>query len=210
MRQKTFHRPAVSLHQSSSIVLSKSVSYCPHSTPAYFTPAISPYNCTFDFQFCTHDEFGTISRYRAHTSSLTFELDLQHRIGVLRDVTIGPESVAGAMHADLQSKVVLCRENMESRRILGTDSFFGLFSSTSPQDHYPSFAFGGKSNKVRGRKKIKKGETGGAPLTSVHQPFLHCIGNIKGDPLGGGRLGLDVLAPDVALFGFEVVFLKDL
>lgn len=57
-------------------------------------------------------------------------------------------------------------------------------------------------------RKGKKGETAGAPLTSVHQPFLHCVGDIKGDPLG--PLGLDVLAPNVALFGFEVVFLKDL
>lgn len=73
-----------------------------------------------------------------------------------------------------------------------------------PRGHYPSFAFGGKSNKVR-----CEGKTRGVPLTSVHQPFPHCLGNIKGDPLRRS-LGQDVLAPDVALFGFGVVFLKDL
>lgn len=63
-----------------------------------------------------------MSWYQTHITSLTFELDLQHCIGVLGDVTIGPESVTGAMHADLQSKVVLCGENTESTRI-----FFFVF-----------------------------------------------------------------------------------
>lgn len=47
------------------------------------------------------------------------------------------------------------------------------------------------------------------PLTAVHQPLSHCLGNIKGDPLRRS-LGQDILAPNVALLGFGVVFLKDL
>lgn len=49
----------------------------------------------------------------------------------------------------------------------------------------------------------------GVPLTSVHQPLSHCLRNIKGDPLGHS-FGQDVLAPNVALFGFGVIFLEDL
>ena len=39
--------------------------------------------------------------------SLTFELDLQHLIGILDDVTIRSESVTGTMHTDLQAKIGL-------------------------------------------------------------------------------------------------------
>lgn len=49
----------------------------------------------------------------------------------------------------------------------------------------------------------------GVPLTSIHQPLSHRLRNIKGDPLRRS-LGQDVLAPNVALFGFGVIFLEDL
>lgn len=49
----------------------------------------------------------------------------------------------------------------------------------------------------------------GVPLTSIHQPLSHRLRNIKGDPLRRS-FGQDVLAPNVALFGFGVIFLEDL
>lgn len=49
----------------------------------------------------------------------------------------------------------------------------------------------------------------GVVLTSVHQPLPHGLSYIKGDPLRRS-FGKYVLAPNVALFGFRVVFLEDL
>lgn len=49
----------------------------------------------------------------------------------------------------------------------------------------------------------------GLSLTSVHEPLPHCLRHIKGDPFRR-PFGQDVLAPNVALFGFGVVFLQDL
>lgn len=51
--------------------------------------------------------FICLSHHRGIKCSLTFELDLQHFVGILNDVTIRPESVAGAMDADLQAKIGL-------------------------------------------------------------------------------------------------------
>lgn len=48
-----------------------------------------------------------ISHRRGIKRILTFELDLQHLIGVLDDVPVGPESVAGTMYADLHAEVGL-------------------------------------------------------------------------------------------------------
>lgn len=48
--------------------------------------------------------------------------------------------------------------------------FFFLSFSTFPQDHYPSFAFGGKSNKVRVQGRKKK-ETWGASRRCISHSF---------------------------------------
>lgn len=58
-------------------------------------------------------QFNKIKWYGAQRSSwteelrLTFELDLQHLVGVLNNVSIRPEGMAGAVHTDLQAKVGL-------------------------------------------------------------------------------------------------------
>lgn len=52
-----------------------------------------------------HVDFWTLEQHCF--SSLTFESDLQHLIDVLNDVSVGTESVARAVNADLQAEVGL-------------------------------------------------------------------------------------------------------
>lgn len=53
---------------------------------------------------------------RSEELRLTFELDLQHLVGVLNNVSIRPEGMAGAVHTDLQAKVGLWGETREGGR----------------------------------------------------------------------------------------------
>lgn len=133
--------------------------------------------------------------------SLTFELDLQHLIGILDDVTVWPESVAGTMHADLQAKICLWGGRGQEHRDVRNSHFF-------PWGHYPSSQLN-QDSLVRCATMYDGRKIWGVVLTSVHQPLPHGLSNIKGDPLRRS-FGKYVLAPNVALFGFRVVFLKDL
>lgn len=104
------------------------------------------------------------------------------------------------MYADLQAQIGFWGGKQEQRDVGGSRSPLKLL--------YPSFGmnpcylaacalrFDARSNR-------------GVPLTSVHQPLSHGLGHIEGDPLRSS-LGQDILAPDVALLGFGVVFLEDL
>ena len=49
----------------------------------------------------------------------------------------------------------------------------------------------------------------GRPLTSLHQPLPHRLGDVEGDPLRGSS-GEDVLGSDVALFPDVLIGPKDL
>lgn len=120
-------------------------------------------------------------------------------MGILNNVTIRPESVAGTMHADLQAKIGFWGETRAEECKELTFSLRPLPFISNKLVH-----FGRICNKVWCKENLR------CPwLTSVHQPLPHCICDIKGDPLRCS-LGQDILAPNVALFGFGVVFLEDL